>query len=154
MFHLMRCIALEESASHPLSIFKMECPNFQKSRNMIREIQILYFLILVMISKTQIHCCFRNDSISVLHSFLSRRLLLVQMIFWQSFGVIFVKMLTCGAKHSPPGVKIVKSEGPHARGPRPSEIKISKIKSYPNEEFSTATLTIFNADSNCVHPRC
>ena len=58
-----------------------------------------------------------------------------------------------GAKHSPPGDKFQKSRHPRARGPRPSEIQISKVKLYPNEEFSTATLMIFNVDSNCVHPR-
>ena len=40
-----------------------------------------------------------------------------------------------------------------ASRPIPSEIQISKIKLYPNEEFSTATLMISNVDSNCVHPR-
>ena len=58
-----------------------------------------------------------------------------------------------GAKHSPPGDKFQKSEGPPASGPGPSEIQISKVKSYPNEEFSTATLMIFNIDSNYVHFR-
>ena len=58
-----------------------------------------------------------------------------------------------GAKHSPPRDKFQKSGGPRARGPKPSEMQISEIKLYPNEEFSTATLMIFNVDSNCVHPR-
>ena len=58
-----------------------------------------------------------------------------------------------GAKHSPPGHKFQKSRCPHASGPRPSEIRISEIKSYPNDVFSIPTLMIFNVDSNCVHPR-
>ena len=51
-----------------------------------------------------------------------------------------------GAKHSPPGDKFQTSGGPRARGPRPSEMQISDIRLYPNEEFSTATLMIFNVD--------
>ena len=58
-----------------------------------------------------------------------------------------------GAKHSPPGHNIQKSEGPQATGENPSEIHFSKVKSYPNEEFSIPIMTIFNVDSNCVHPR-
>ena len=42
---------------------------------------------------------------------------------------------------------------PPVSGPGPSEIQISKIKLYRNEEFSIATLMICNVDSNCVHIR-
>ena len=59
----------------------------------------------------------------------------------------------CGAKHSPPGSKFHKSRHPPASGPGPSEIRISKVKSHPNEAFSIDTLIIFDVDSNCIHPR-
>ena len=43
-----------------------------------------------------------------------------------------------GAKHSPQGTKFLKSEGPSVTGTGPSEIQISKFKSYPNEDFSAS----------------
>ena len=46
-----------------------------------------------------------------------------------------------------------KSKYPHASLPRPSEIHISIVKSCSNEEFSTANIIIFNADSNGLHFR-
>ena len=58
-----------------------------------------------------------------------------------------------GAKHSLPGDIIEKSEGPPIAGGGPSEIQISEMKLYPNEEFSIQIRMIFNVDSNCVHPR-
>ena len=54
----------------------------------------------------------------------------------------------CGAKHSSPGDKFQKSEGPHTAWPIPSEINILKAKSYPNEAFSILTNMISVVDSN------
>ena len=58
-----------------------------------------------------------------------------------------------GAKHSPPGVRLGKSKGSYASKPEHPEILIPMVKLYPNEEFSTATLMIFDVDSNYVNPR-
>ena len=69
----------------------------------------------------------------------------------ESFDMLKSSLCSLGAKHSPPGDKFQKSGGPPASGPGPSEIQISNAKSYPNEEFSTATLMIFNVYSDCVH---
>ena len=58
-----------------------------------------------------------------------------------------------GMKHSPPGDKFQKSGDLPVSGPEPSEIQISKVKSYSNEAFSIPTNIFFNVDSDCVHPR-
>ena len=70
-----------------------------------------------------------------LHNFLSRS------------GVNPIGLKPFGAKHSPPGSRIQKSEGcPVARG-GPPEIKIPMVKSYPNGAFSILTMMIFDVDS-------
>ena len=65
-------------------------------------------------------------------------------------GPTFLRLF--GAKYSPPGDKFQKSGGPRARGPRPSEIQISEIKLYPNDQFSII-IDYVNAHSICVHPQ-
>ena len=62
-------------------------------------------------------------------------------------------MVKRGAKHSPPRDKFQISGDPPIAGDGPSEIHISKIKSYPNETCSIPTVMLCNVNSACVHPR-
>ena len=43
----------------------MRLARVQESRNVVRDIQMSYFLILVMMSKTNIHICFNNITIDI-----------------------------------------------------------------------------------------
>ena len=74
----------------------------------------------------------------------------------QSSQCLSVPMSKCPnvtMSHCPSGATFHKSRHPPVSGPGPSEIQISKIKSYPIESFSILTLLIFNVDSNCIFRR-
>ena len=148
VLHFMRCIALEESASQPLSIFKMECPKFEKQKVLKQQGRNPRTSRSQKSNRIQLKNSRHRPSwfstyiptVSTSGSDSERRRWDTATIFWESwtswenwllemefYEVSWCQMLFLvtpdtpgsGAKHSPPGDKFQKSEGPQPTGEKP-----------------------------------